>query len=92
METRYKCLDIPKRIAGLQELAYNFWWSWNSDGRLLFKRLSRTTGKINKYNPVKMLCEIDKEMLEKAANDFDFLKYYNDVMDKFNQYMNSKNN
>ena len=90
MEERGKCLDVPERIAGLKELAYNFWWSWNSDGRLLFKRLSRTAWKINKHNPVKMLCEINKEMLEKAAKDPDFLKSYDTVMDKFIKYMNNK--
>ena len=47
MEKKDKCQNIPDRIAGLTELAYNFWWSWHPEGRLLFKRLSRTAWKIN---------------------------------------------
>ena len=27
MEAKGKYRDIPKRISGLTELAYNFWWS-----------------------------------------------------------------
>ena len=84
-------MDIPKRIEGLRELAYNFWWSWHPDGRLLFKRLSRTAWKVSRHNPVKMLSEIDKDMLEKAAKDTVFLKSYDAVMKKFNEYMNNNN-
>ncbi len=32
---------IPERICGLGELAYNLWWSWHHDAKMLFKRLSR---------------------------------------------------
>lgn len=85
-----KYQDIPERIAGLTKLAYNFWWSWNNEARMLFKMLSRTAWKINKHNPVKILYEIDKDMLEKAAKDPVFLKSYDAVMDKFNEYMNNK--
>lgn len=90
MEARGKRQDMPKRIIGLTELAYNFWWSWHPDGRMLFKRLSRTAWKINKHNPVKMLCEIDKDTLEKLAKDPIFLKSYDVVMDKFNEYLNNE--
>jgi starch phosphorylase len=91
MEDRYNYQDIPERISGLNELAYNFWWSWNSDGRLLFKKLSRIAWKMSKHNPVKMLSELEKEILENASKDPEFLKFYDLVMDKFNKYMNSNN-
>ena len=28
---------VPERINRLEELAYNLWWSWNTDALRLFK-------------------------------------------------------
>jgi len=30
---------LPERLAGLEELAENLWWSWNPGARMLFKTL-----------------------------------------------------
>ena len=32
--------DLPERIAGLEELAENLWWSWHPTARMLFKMLN----------------------------------------------------
>jgi starch phosphorylase len=78
---------IPERISGLGELAYNLWWSWNHDAKMLFKRLSRPAWKLSVHNPVKMLHEIDREILDSAAKEPSFLKHYDAVMTKFKEYM-----
>ncbi|HAZ30654.1 TPA: hypothetical protein DCY65_03675, partial [Candidatus Acetothermia bacterium] len=31
--------DLPARIRGLAELAYNLWWSWTPAARQLFRAL-----------------------------------------------------
>ena len=31
---------IPPRIARIDELAYNLWWSWNAEARALFETLN----------------------------------------------------
>ena len=36
---------LPKRLAGLEELAENLWWSWNPGARMLFKTLARQAWK-----------------------------------------------
>ena len=89
--TKNKCPDIPKRIDGLNDLANNFWWSWNNDARLLFKILSRSRWKISRHNPVKMLCDIDKDILEDAAKSQIFLKNYDAVMARFKDDMKKEN-
>jgi starch phosphorylase len=83
--------EIPERISGLRELTNNFWWSWNNDARLLFKRLSRTGWKLSVHNPVKMLYSLDKIMLDNAAKDQEFLKAYDAVMNRFNESMKTEN-
>jgi len=30
-------LDLPEKLAGLGELAFNLWWSWHPEARMLFK-------------------------------------------------------
>ena len=35
---------LPERLAGLETLAENLWWSWNPAARMLFKTLELTLG------------------------------------------------
>jgi starch phosphorylase len=92
MDARAKFQDIPERLAGLTELAYNFWWSWNNEARMLFKILDRSEWKLSVHNPVKMLCNIDKNILIKSAKDQKFLRHYDAVMARFKDYMKKENN
>ncbi len=41
-------LNVPDRIAGLSDLAYNLWWSWNPNARNLFKEVDRSVLEINR--------------------------------------------
>ncbi len=76
-------LEAPGRISGLTELAFNMWLSWHPEARALFKRLSRAAWKLSGHNPVKMLGEIEKGVLEQAAGNGEFLAHYDQVMEKF---------
>ncbi|GJQ58999.1 MAG: alpha-glucan family phosphorylase [Candidatus Scalindua sp. AMX11] len=82
---------IPERIAGLGELAYNLWWSWNPVARMLFKTLDRQAWKECVHNPVRMLKEIPTEILESAADNSHYLKQYDRTMTEFNHYMGVDN-
>ena len=46
---------LPGRIAGLNELAFNLWWSWHPEARDLFKSLDRPLWKATFHNPVQLL-------------------------------------
>ena len=83
--------EIPERIAGLGELAYNLWWSWNPSARMLFKSLDRQAWKECIHNPVRMLKEIPTEILESAANNSHYLKQYDKILTEFNRYMGMHN-
>lgn len=79
--------DLPERISGLRELAYNLWWSWHPEGRAIFKLLSRTGWYLSNHNPVKMLNQMEKETLVSASKDPHFLRHYDSVMARFESYM-----
>ncbi|MFN2272959.1 MAG: alpha-glucan family phosphorylase [Anaerolineae bacterium] len=71
---------IPARIARLEELAYNFWWSWHRGSRDLFKTLDRTLWRSTGHNPVKMLHELSQKLLDELATDPLFLRQYDAVL------------
>jgi starch phosphorylase len=78
---------LPERLAGLEALAENLWWSWNPGARMLFKTLDRQAWKESGHNPDKMLRELPREILDKAGGDTGYLRRYDDVMSAFRDYM-----
>jgi len=82
--------DIPDRISGLRELTYNLWWSWHPQARMLFKMLDRQAWKESVHNPVKMLKEISREILESAVKDSEYLNYYDGVIARFHEDITTK--
>ncbi len=81
--------DLPQRISGLGDLAYNLWWSWHPAARMLFKMLDRPAWKESIHNPVRMLKEIPREILESAANNPDYLQHYDAVIERFHNELAS---
>ena len=70
--------NLPERISRLNELTSNLWWSWNHEGRELFRQLDRQSWLRTRHNAYRMLNEISDEVLLAKSNDEDFLKYYED--------------
>jgi starch phosphorylase len=81
---------LPKRIDRLHELANNLWWSWDEDGRQVFRSLDYALWRISGHNPVRQLRDISQEKLLSAARDPIFLELYDSVLAKFDQYLAGK--
>ena len=71
---------IPPRIARLEDLSHNLWWSWNCGARELFKTLDPGQWKLTHHNPVRLLGELPAQVLEAAARDEGFLRTYDRVI------------
>jgi starch phosphorylase len=82
--------NLPERISGLGLLAENLWWSWHPAARMLFKSLDRPAWKESVHNPDKMLKELPREILERAAADEAYLRDYDVVMSQFAKYLEQK--
>jgi len=76
-------LNIPERINGVAEIAFNLWWSWHPSARMLFKMLNRAAWKESRHNPVKMLKEIPADTLTTFASNYDYLRHYDVVYSKY---------
>jgi len=80
---------IPERIFRLGELACNLWWSWHPESRALFYKLAGNGAEFKTQNPVKLLSELDRSMLDAAAKDSRFLRRYDAVMARFDSEVNA---
>jgi len=78
---------VPEQISGLVDLAYNLWWSWHPEARMLFKQINQQAWKKSVHNPVLMLREIPAEFIETARANPDYMRRYGIIMDRFSRYM-----
>src|SRR5258708_5765538 len=77
---------IPKRLARLEELAGNLWYSWDRATRAIFARLNPTLWDAVGHNPKAMLKRIDEQRLIDAASDPAFLDSLTRVLAAFDAY------
>jgi starch phosphorylase len=80
---------LPERISRLGELACNLWWSWHPEARAVFQMLGGNGAEFKAQNPVKLLHETDRSVLDLAAKDSRFLRRYDAVMARFDSEMNA---
>lgn len=78
--------DLPKRIARLGELATNLWWTWQPEATRLFGRLDYDLWERLGHNPIRLLNEIGSTRLAQSAKDKSYLKLYDAVFEKFDDY------
>jgi starch phosphorylase len=82
--------NIPKRLSGLHELAYNLWWSWHPAARMLFKMIDRVKWKEGGHNPVQMLQDIPAETFSSFISKTDFLNHYDVVFARYQEDIKTK--
>lgn len=82
--------NLPPRIAGLEDLVYNLWWSWNPDATALLERIDHVLWEATGHNPVKVLRRVSPERLQELARTNDFLEQYDRVMKNFNAYLSAE--
>jgi starch phosphorylase len=88
---REKFPHIPERLSGLVDLAYNLWWSWHPEARVLFKQINQQAWKKSVHNPVKMLQEVPAEFLNSRLSNPEYLRRYDIIMNRFSRYMTNPN-
>ncbi len=79
---------LPKKIEGLYDLAHNLWWTWNPDARKLFAEIDGELWLNSKRNPIQLLNQVPKEVLEAKSRDKAFMAHYQRTIESFKSYMN----
>ncbi|NNK47958.1 MAG: alpha-glucan family phosphorylase [Gemmatimonadetes bacterium] len=82
--------ELPTRIAGLEGLANNLWWTWHQDARGLFQRLDPTLWALSGKNAVDVLQRVGADRLAEAARDPLFLREYDAVMAELNAVLEQR--
>ncbi|HEU4682731.1 MAG TPA: DUF3417 domain-containing protein, partial [Gemmatimonadales bacterium] len=73
---------LPARIEGLASIAMNLWWSWSREARALFQSIDEALWHRTRHNPLELLCRVDPARIAACASDSDFLRRYDDVMER----------
>ncbi len=81
---------LPEKISKLRELAYNYWWCWNSDARELFQRMDRQIWKDVHHNPVMLINRLSQEKLKTLSEQDDFVRFLDSVYVEFQNYISGK--
>ena len=77
---------IPARLARLEELANNLWYSWDRPTRALFARLHPGLWKATGQSPKAFLKRVDEQRLREAAEDQVFIGNLNRVLAAYDTY------
>jgi glycogen phosphorylase len=74
--TENDTLELPARLAGLNELASDLWWLWHDDAREVFRQLDYSLWRATAHNPVKQLRLVSRERLQELSEHPAFLHIY----------------
>jgi starch phosphorylase len=77
---------IPARLARLEELANNLWYSWDNPTRALFARLHPGLWKATGQSPKAFLKRVDEQRLLDAVEDQVFIGNLNRVLAAYDTY------
>jgi glycogen phosphorylase len=78
---------IPERLARLQELAANLFFSWHRPTRALFEDLHPELWKQTNGNPRLMLRCVNQDRLERCASDEAYLARYHQALETLDAYL-----
>ncbi len=78
---------LPDELAPLAELARNYAWCWDPEGRELFRDLSRNAWEAAGHNPVVFLRNVFRQDLEERARDGAYLARLGRVVARLRKYL-----
>jgi starch phosphorylase len=81
---------LPESLQGLERLAWNYWWSWSSDGTALFRDLDPSVWEECEHNPRRLLTEVSEFRLMQMACDPDYCERVRRLAESFDAYMSDE--
>ena len=78
--------NLPADLAGLDDLAYNLWWSWSPRAQSLFSRIQPAAWTRHR-SPIRVLRETNQARWAELTADEDFMVDASRVLDEFRRYL-----
>ena len=82
--------EITEMTVGLNRLARNLWWTWDQEAQEVFHELSPRGWQNLYHNAVAVLHEVSDYELGVRLQDKDFARRVQDVLRRFDEYMDAK--
>jgi starch phosphorylase len=79
--------SLPASLRALERLAWNYWWSWASDGAALFRDLDPSVWEECEHNPRRLLAEVSEFRLMQMATDPHYCARVSKLAESFDSYM-----
>ena len=79
--------NLPDRLARLEDLAGNLWYSWDRPTRELFERVHESLWNAVGRNPRAFLRRVDERRLVHAADDPVFLSSFERALSAYDGYL-----
>ena len=79
--------SLPEPLAPLHELAFNLWWTWQPHAAALFEKLDADLWESTNHNPVKLLCSISQDHLDRAANDPTYVYAVSETIEQLHSHL-----
>lgn len=86
---QHEC-QLPAQLSQLRDLAYNLWWAWHHEVKLLFQGMDPVLWEKVKRNPIEFLNNVSSTLLSQKMNDPGYMEKYNHLLIAFDQYLNRK--
>jgi starch phosphorylase len=80
---------LPESLKGLEVVARNMCWSWDSESEELFKRVDNGLWAACGHNPLKLLGKVSQERLEELAENRGFLCEVQRAVERLRSYLES---
>ncbi|MCK4506319.1 MAG: alpha-glucan family phosphorylase [Candidatus Aegiribacteria sp.] len=78
---------IPEQLTALKQIAYNTWWTWNSQAIELFRWIDSDLWEKTYHNPVRLLGHVSQERLKELAQDSVYLSHLEKTTERLTNYL-----
>src|SRR2546421_3067756 len=79
--------ELPPPLEPLEELSWNYWWSWAPDGAEVFRDLDPNLWQQCEQNPRLLLAQLSNLRLAQIAADPIFVDRIEKLHERFRTYM-----
>lgn len=78
---------LPSPLRALDDLSWNYWWSWAADGVAVFRDLDPEMWEQCEHNPRRLLRETSEVRLTQMASDPGYNRRVRELGEKFDRYI-----
>ncbi len=78
---------LPLPLRPLEQLSWNYWWSWSADGTSIFRDLDPNGWEECEHNPRQLLARTAEYRLMEMASDPIYIERVRRLSDRFQQYI-----